>query len=182
MFGNVKITKNVDPNKYSYSGYGIEFDSCSILSTPNFNWGKNVIICAVDMSSSVHVRNKNKDILTLGKRQTQRLDNTTLTTEAEYSIILLRSQRKFWWSLHYSGSNSFLFVNATKIYQFKAKVPEIKIYLLCLGNIFIEFTVDNLKNTGLNRHVYGLSLDYNAIATDDILDIHKYLMKNHNIK
>ena len=68
------------------------------------------------------------------------------------------------------------------MYQFKAKVPEIKIYLLCLGNIFMEFTVDNLKNTGLNRHVYGLSLDYNAIAIDDILDIHKYLMKNHNIK
>ena len=29
LFGNVEITKNADPNKYSYSGYEIGFDSCS---------------------------------------------------------------------------------------------------------------------------------------------------------
>ena len=27
LFGNVKITKDADPNKYSYSGYGIGLDS-----------------------------------------------------------------------------------------------------------------------------------------------------------
>ena len=37
LFGNVKITKNVDPNKYSYSGYEIGFDSCSLFSIPNFD-------------------------------------------------------------------------------------------------------------------------------------------------
>ena len=31
LFGNVKITKNADPNKYSYSGYGIGFDSRSLF-------------------------------------------------------------------------------------------------------------------------------------------------------
>ena len=35
--------------------------------------GKNVIIFGVDMSSSVHANNKNKDILILGKGQTQGL-------------------------------------------------------------------------------------------------------------
>ena len=39
----------------------------------------------------------------------------------------------------------FLFVNATKIYQFKAKVSEIKKYLLCLGNNSKDFSVDNIK-------------------------------------
>ena len=34
-----------------------------------------------------------------------------------------------------------------------------------------------MKNTGLNEYVYGFSADYDAIAVDDILSIHKYLMK-----
>ena len=37
LFGSVKITKNVDPNKYSYSGCGIGFNSCSLFSIPNFD-------------------------------------------------------------------------------------------------------------------------------------------------
>ena len=36
---------------------------------------------------------------------------------------------------------------------------------------------DNLEKTGLNWYVYHFSVDYDAIAVDDILDIHKYLMK-----
>ena len=36
LFGAVKLTKNADPNKYSYSEYGIGFDSRSIISFPNF--------------------------------------------------------------------------------------------------------------------------------------------------
>ena len=43
-------------------------------------------------------------------------------------------------SLHYNGSNSFLFVNARKMYQIKAKYLEIKPYPLCLGNISKDFT------------------------------------------
>ena len=38
------------------------------------------------MKSSLDIDNKNKDILNLGKGPTQGLDNTTLTTEAEYSV------------------------------------------------------------------------------------------------
>ena len=32
LFGSVKLTKNADPDKYSYSGYGIGFDFCSYFS------------------------------------------------------------------------------------------------------------------------------------------------------
>ena len=74
----------------------------------------------------MHTDNKNKDIFVLGNGATRGLDNTKLTAEAEYSINFSRSERKFCWSLHYNGSNSFLFVNATEIYQFKAKNSEIK--------------------------------------------------------
>ena len=38
-----------------------------------------------------------------------------------------------------------------------------------------------MKNTGLNEYVYDFRDDYNAIAVEDILDIHKYLMKKNNI-
>ena len=38
-----------------------------------------------------------------------------------------------------------------------------------------------MKKTGFNGYVYDFSVDYVAIAVDDILDIHKYLMKKNNI-
>ena len=134
------------------------------------------------MNSSLHANNRNKGMLSLGKGKTQGLDNTTLTAEAEYSINFSRSQKDFCLNLHYNGSNSFLFLNATKIHQFKANNSEIKKYPLCLGNITKDFSADSMKKTGLNGYVYDFGVDYNAIAVDDILDKHKYLMKKHNIK
>ena len=50
---------------------------------------KNVIIFAVDLSSSVHFDNKNKDILIIGEEPTQGLDDTTLTAETRYHIIFI---------------------------------------------------------------------------------------------
>ena len=83
-------------------------------------------------------------------------------------------------SLHYNGACSYLFVNGTEIHIFKAIDSKIVASRLCLGNISKDFFVDNMKNTGLNGYVYDFSVDYDAIAVDDILDIHKYLMeKNH---
>ena len=58
----------------------------------------------------------------LGLGTTQGLDDTTLSTEAQYLITFSR----FFLILNYNGNNSFLFVNATKTYQFKAKGSEIK--------------------------------------------------------
>ena len=84
-------------------------------------------------------------ILILGKESTQGLDNTELTAEAEYSINFSRSQKFFCLSYHYNESNSFSFVNTTKIYQFKGKNSEIKAYLLCSGNILKGFTADGMK-------------------------------------
>ena len=66
-------------------------------------------------------------------------------------------------SFHNNGSNSFLFVNDSKLYQFKAKVSEIKPYILCLGNISEDFTIDNMKNTGLKEVENVFFVDYSAI-------------------
>ena len=183
MFESVKWAKNdADTDKSSHSGNGIGFHSRSLFSIPNFDWGKNVFFL-VDMSSFVHIDNRRKDIVIFGKGPTRELNGTTFTAKAEYSINFSRSQRKFCLSLHCNGSNSFLFVNATKIYQFKAKDPEITIYPSSLGNISNNFTANNMKKkTGLNGYVYEFSVDYNIIDTSNIIDIRKYLMKKHDIK
>ena len=82
--------------------------------------------------------------------------------------------------MHYNGANSYLFFNGTEIIKFKAKDFEIIANPLCPRNIS-KFSVDNIKSTGLNGYVYDFSVDYDALAVDDMLDIHKYLMKNNNI-
>ena len=56
---------------------------------------KNVIIIGVDKSLSVHIDNKKKYILFLGKSPTQRLDNTTLTVKAQYLINFFKIKQKF---------------------------------------------------------------------------------------
>ena len=37
------------------------------------------------------------------------------------------------------------------------------------------------EKTGLNSYVHDFSVDYDAIAVDDKLDIHNYLMKKNDI-
>ena len=91
------------------------------------------------------------------------------------------TRKKFWLSLHYNGANSYLFVNGTEIYKFKAKDSEIVASPLCLGNISKDWSVDNMKKTGLNGYVYDFSVEYDAIAVYDILDIHNYLMERSDI-
>ena len=68
------------------------------------------------MRSSVHADNKRKDVLIFGEGTTQGLDDTTLTAEAKYPINLTQSGKRFVLSLHYNENNSFLFVNAGKVY------------------------------------------------------------------
>ena len=170
------MKQNADPDKYEYSGYEIGFDSCSQFLWADRNNEKNVIIFGVDNSSSVHIDNRNKNNLVLGEESTKVLEGAIITAEAKYLINFTESEEKILLSLHYNGSNSFLFVNSVKIYQFKAKDSEIKPYPLCLGNISKDFSLDNMKKTGLEGNVEAFSVDYDSINSSDIIDIHQYLM------
>ena len=161
MFGAVKLTINADPGKYKYSAYGIGFDSCSEFLLADGSMGNYFITFGVNMNLSACIDNKGKDFLILDEGRTQGLEDTTLTAEAKYSIKFSRSQRRLCVNLHYYGSNSFLFANATEIYQFKGNDSGIKKYTLCLGNISKDFTSINMKKTGLNGYVYEFSVDCN---------------------
>ena len=68
-----------------------------------------------------------------------------------YSINFTVIKTKFCLSFHYNGANSYLFFNGTEIYKFKAKDSKI------------------------------FSVDYDPTAVNDILDIHKYLIKKNNM-
>ena len=83
--------------------------------------------------------------------------------------------------MHYNDVNSYLFANGTEIIKFKAKYSNIIATPLCLGNISNDWSVDNLKDTGLNGYVYDFSVDYDSTDVNDIKDIHNYLMKKNNI-
>ena len=68
-----------------------------------------------------------------------------------------------------------------KFIKFKAKDSEIVATPLCLGNISKDSPVDKMKKPGFNGYVYDFSVDYDAIAVDDIKETHKYLIKKNNI-
>ena len=117
----------------------------------------------------------------MGKGLTQGLGEHSLTAEKIYSINFSATGRRFCLSLHYNGANSYLFVNGTEMIKFKAKDSELTSTILCLGNISNDFSVSNMKTTGLYGTVYEFSVDYGAISVDNILNIHKHLMKKYNI-
>ena len=165
MFGAVKLTKNSNINKYKYTGCGIGFDLKGNFLFSDGSFGQNIIIFRVDMSSSVHANNKVNNILVLGKDFIQGINGTTIYAEKTYSINFTKSNARFCLSLHYNGDNSYLFVNGTEICKFKAK----------------DFSVDNMKKTGLYGTVYEFSIDYDAITNDKILEIYKYLMKKNGV-
>ena len=84
-------------------------------------------------------------------------------------------------SLHYNGVNSYLFVNGIEIIKFKTKDSETVASSLFLGNISKDWSVDNMKKTGLNRYFYDFSVDYDVTDVDDNKDIHRYLVNKNNI-
>ena len=181
LFGAVTLTKNADIDKYEYSGYGIGFDRKSSFSFPGGGFGQNVLIFGTDMSFSVHIYSKKKDILLPGKGPPQGLEHT-LTAAKMYSINFTVTKKKFCLSLNCNGANSCLFGNVTEIHKFKAKDSDIVATPLCLGNISKHWwSIKNMKRTGFNGYVSDFSVEYDATAVDDILDIHNYLMKRNDI-
>ena len=79
------------------------FDTRGIYLLPSGRFGRNVVIFGVHMSSSVHVVNKGKDILVLGKGPTQELGEDSLTSEKMFSVNFTDNGEKYFLSLHHNG-------------------------------------------------------------------------------
>ena len=125
-----------------------------------------------------------KDILVIGKGPTQRVEHT-LTAEKMYPEDFTVSRKVFCLSLHYSGANSYLFVNGKEIVKFKAKDSATVATRLCLGNIWKYLSVDNIKKTGLNGYVYEFSVDFDPYPVNinkSMPSIHRYFMVKYNIR
>ena len=75
-----------------------------------------------------------KYILVLGKGPTKGLEHT-LSAEKMYSINFTVTRKRFCFSLHYNGTNSYLFVKGIEIHKFKAKDSDIRATLSCVWNI-----------------------------------------------
>ena len=121
LFGKIKMRKNADTDKYKYQGHGIGFDLSGIFSHPDGGNGKNVIIFGVDMTNSKYTDNQTKDVLVLGHGLIQKIEDTTIYAEKMYSPNFTVANKTFCLGLHYSGDESYLFVNGKEVIKFKAK-------------------------------------------------------------
>ena len=90
----MELTKNVHAHKYPYSGYVIGFNALLQFPLPSGERGKNIVIFGLDNSLSVHVDNRKKDILSLGERPPDGLDDTTITAEAKCSVNISNHRNK----------------------------------------------------------------------------------------
>ena len=182
LFGGVKMTKNAtDTSKHKYEGYGICFDEGGTFSKGNISNGKNVIIFGVHKSSLVHANNKANNIYIMGDFLVQDINDTSLYPEKIYSQNFTAVNKKFVSSLHYNSDNSYLFVNGKEELKFKAKDDQIVKEILCLGNINDDWTAANAKKTGLWGEIFDFAVDYTNTSVSDIYNVHRYLMKKHNI-
>ena len=93
LFRGVSLTKHADTDQYKYCRHGIGFDRKGTSSFGN-GFGRNCIILGVDISSSPHIDNKKKDILTFGEGSRQGLEHI-LTAEKDIKLILLKIIRNF---------------------------------------------------------------------------------------
>ena len=74
----------------------------------------------------------------------------------------------------------FCFLMLQKYINSKQKTQKTD-YALCLGNVWKDFTINNMTKTGLKGVVKLFPVDFNPIDNNDIIDILKIWWKEHNI-
>ena len=122
------------------------------------------------MSLSLHIDDNKKYILILGKGPTQGLEQHWLKKKF-IQLILLKIIKRSVWACIIMEKIVIYLLKVQKLLNsnlISSKDSEIVATPLCLGNISEDFSVHNMKKTGLNGYVYDFSVDYDAIAVDDI--------------
>ena len=83
--------------------------------------------------------------------------------------------------MHYNGDGSYLPVNGKRELKFKAKHDQIVKKVLCLGNISDDWTAANAQKTRFWGEICDFAVHYTSTNIGDIYNMHRYLMKKHNI-
>ena len=133
QFGALKLTQNVNPNKFNDLMHVHNFH-CRLVN------GVQMLLYLVwkIVHQDIPVTEK-KDILVLGEGPIDGLDDITITIEAKYSVLIIKLRKKIYF---YKAMRC---MNDVKIYQFQAKDSEIKPYILCLENISKVLIVGSMK-------------------------------------
>ena len=147
----------------------------------NINNGRNVLIFGVHKNSVINSNNKANNIFIMGDGFVQGINDTTLYVEKIYSQNFTAVIKKFVLSLRSNDDDSYLFVNGKQELKFKANDDQIVEEILCLGNISNDWTASNAKNTGFWGEIYDFAVDYTSTNIGYIYNMHRYLMKKHNI-
>ena len=98
----------------------------------------------------MHIDNKNKVIFILSERETQGLDDTRLTAEDKYSIMLHNQEKDLYKVYAIMGATISYLLKLQK-YIISKQDYEINNYTLCLGNISKGFTINNMKKNRIKR-------------------------------
>ena len=134
------------------------------------------------MSFSIHSTNKTQIIYLMGKDFIQGINGTTIYAEKLYKTNFTEHSKKCSLSLHYNGDDSYLFVNRVEQLKFKSSISYKDRSLLCVGNMSSDWSLTNGTKTGLYGNVYDFAVNYVRLnSVETIYDIHRYLIKKHNI-
>ena len=163
------------------NGRGIAFDSGGTWTHNDGTTARNVLIFGTDNSKSRFDDNKKATFTTLGEGPIRDINNKNVNSEAMFKLNFTKSDKKFVLSIHYNGTNSYLYVNGKQIYKFSALRNPTTGVSLALGLISETFPDKEKKEVALDGKVYEFSVDFRNRSLTDIVHIHSYLIKKHDI-
>ena len=167
-----------------YDDAGVFFDTKGSYGGTGVNALRNLILYGVDMKNSSYPTNKKHPIYILGKRFTQGLQYRT-TIYAEHDYVKVNASQmgvNHVLLVHYNGDNSYLFIDGVQKFKFKAMSSLNLKNPLVIGNTSTDFpNKTDYKKAALHGDIYGSLVSYEATDIKKICDIHRYLMKKHNI-
>ena len=136
------------------------------------------------MKNCSFATNKKHHIYIIGKSFTQGLQyRATIYSEHDYvKVNGSQVNEKLILSVHYNGDNSYLFINGVKQFQFKAMSSLNLSNPLIIGNTSTDFPDQNdYKKGALHGDIHDFLVSYQSAEIKKIYDIHRYLMKKHDI-
>ena len=155
-------------------GHGVGFGTQKYTHDDDDKKARNLVILGT---------NSNALVLGKGNIRITTNDSTVIQAKDKLKTNCTIPDKRFVLSVHYDATDgkceSFLFVNGVKQYKFKADKNEIVARKLNLRSIS-DNSVLHYSHT-MNGNIYSFSVDYELPTIDKIQNIHKYLMKKHNI-